>query len=126
MGFPRSGATATEGDSGTTINPVVVELSGPSSDSVTVYYTVGQPSYGTATAGEDYLVESGSVVFAPGQTSATIPVTVYGDTDYEAQERLYITLTSAIGAQIVAEDTEGYRTDQLLLRIDNDDPAVSL
>ena len=38
---------------------------------------------GIATAGVDYATASGTVTFAPGQTSQVVPITVYGDTKVE-------------------------------------------
>jgi hypothetical protein len=59
-----------KGDSGTTVAPVIVTLSGPSSHTVTVDYTVGGV---LATPGVDYVAITGSLVFAPRQTEASIP-----------------------------------------------------
>ena len=50
-------------------------LSAPTTKAVTVHYTT---SNGTAIAGTGYSAASGSVTFAPMQTTATIPVNVAG------------------------------------------------
>lgn len=108
-----------EGDSGTTIAMIPVGLSSPSYDPITVYYKVGKPVWGSATPGEDFLAEAGSIEFAPGQTRATLPVTIYGDTTYEAKEYLFITLTGANGADLAG----GVWGKERSLDIINDDEA---
>lgn len=73
-----------EGDSGTTSLEVPVSLSAPSGNTVTVEWntidTLTQPE-----AGVDYEPASGTVTFDPGETDATVPVVVYGDTLPEDQ-----------------------------------------
>lgn len=128
VGFQRGETHIAEGDSGARIELLTVELSGPSDNAVTVNYTVSSypgPSY-TATAGEDFAATTGSVVFAPGQTAATIPVTVYGDTKYEPDEGIRVELTSAIGALILLIVAEGQRTGHNNLFLINDDPAAGI
>ena len=70
-------AAVLDSSSGTTPMTFTVSLSAPSSQPVTVgYTTVGN---GTAVAGIDYLSTGGTLTFAPGQTTQTIPVTVVGN-----------------------------------------------
>ncbi len=66
-------ATAGEGDGAVEFT---VELSAASAGTVTVYYSIWG---GTATAYDDYLPAWGSVVFAPGETSKTVPVSLVDD-----------------------------------------------
>lgn len=54
---------------------------------VTVKYTTAD---GTAIAGTDYAAQSGTVTFAPGQTQATILVTVFADPN--AKRNLYFNI----------------------------------
>jgi glucose/arabinose dehydrogenase/PKD repeat protein len=78
------GASALEGHSGSFVIDVPVTLSSPSATPVTVDWATfdnGMP--GIATAGADYVAGSGTVTFAPGQTSQTVLITVFGDTDDE-------------------------------------------
>ena len=53
---------------------------------------------GTATAGSDYLAQSGVLELAPGQTSATIAVPVLGDTLDEGAETFDLVLADPQGA----------------------------
>ena len=74
--LPGLGAVL-EGDEGTTVMAVPVSLSAPSGNTVTVDWATGatvQPEPGV-----DFEAASGTVVFAPGETSKTIPVVVHGD-----------------------------------------------
>ncbi|MCV7185698.1 hypothetical protein H7J56_27520 [Mycolicibacterium murale] len=88
-----------------------------------MHYTISPFALDGATDGEDFIAESGSVTFAPGQTQATIPLTIIGDTEYEGQEILRIALTGADGAQVVLDQAENFRSSWALIYINNDDPA---
>ncbi|MGI9602663.1 MAG: malectin domain-containing carbohydrate-binding protein [Acidimicrobiales bacterium] len=79
-----------EGDAGSTVFEIPITLSEPSTETITVDYinwpceTFNGCGDGLATDGVDY---DGPVpdtlVFLPGETVQTVPVTVYGDTDVE-------------------------------------------
>ena len=107
--------SVTEGNSGTTPATFTVSLSFASASTVTVtYYT----SAGTATSGTDYTYTSGSLTFAPGETSKTITVPVIGDTAGEPNETFWVFLSSATNATFA--DSSGLGT------IVNDDAYPSL
>ncbi|MGB7357632.1 MAG: Calx-beta domain-containing protein [Mycobacterium sp.] len=74
-----------------------VTLAEPSAGSVTLRYAT---SDGTATAGSDYAGASGVLTFAPGETSKTISVVVFGDTVLEGDESFLVTLSNPSGAAI--------------------------
>ena len=80
-------ASTYEGNSGTTNLTFTATLSGPSGNPLSVYYSTMD---GTATAGSDYASTSGTLTFAAGQTTATITVPIYGDTNYEPDETFYV------------------------------------
>ena len=61
-------------------------------------------SDGTATQGEDYTGVSGTLRFAPGETSKTVSVTVLDDTHNEGSETLTLTLSSPRRA-VIDDDT---------------------
>ena len=86
-----------EGNSGTTAAVFTVSLSGATSLPAQAHWATGG---GTALAGTDYLAGSGTVVFAPGQTSKTVTVLVKGDTTFEATETFNVTLSSPTDATI--------------------------
>ena len=75
----------------------VVSLAAPSTQAVTVQYAT---SNGTATSGSDYAATMGTLTFAPGETSKTITVVVFGDTQLEGDESFVVTLSSPTGATI--------------------------
>ena len=54
----------------------------------------------TASAGSDYVAQSGTLTFAPGETQKTITVAAIGDATVEANEGFTVTLTSPTGATI--------------------------
>ncbi|MCA9021727.1 MAG: hypothetical protein KDA74_16370, partial [Planctomycetaceae bacterium] len=94
-----SGATVAEGVGGTVLATLTISLSEAATQPVIVTY---QTSNGTATAGEDYEAASGQVSFAVGETSKTISVRVYGDSQVEPDEEFYVTLGSPVGATLDA------------------------
>lgn len=108
--------TVTEGDSGTTVASFVVSLSTPSSQTVTVNYATAD---GTAIAGSDYSSTSGTLTFAPGQTSQTVNVNVTPDLVNEVTESFTLNLSSPSSATIA----DGSGTGTIL---DDDEPTLSV
>ena len=72
-----------------------VTLSGPREAYATVDYATVT---GTAQVGVDYQGSAGTLVFAPGETSKTVAVTVVDDDHDEGSETLKLTLSNAVGA----------------------------
>jgi hypothetical protein len=61
---------------------------------------------GTATvAGNDYRAASGTLTFAPGETSKTVNVTVVGDFRREANETFQVRLLTATGGAVIGDNT---------------------
>ena len=110
-------ASADEGDLCTDTLSVPVTLSGPSGREVDVDFAT---SDGTATAGTDYTAASGTLVFAAGETSKHIDITVSGDFWDEGNETITVTLTAPFNADL--------GTDVATATITNDDagPKLSL
>jgi Calx-beta domain len=90
-------ASVDEGDLGTDTLSVPVSLSGPSGREVDVDFTT---SDGTATAGTDYTAAAGTLVFAAGETSKQIDITVSGDFWDEGDETITVTLTAPFNADL--------------------------
>ena len=111
------GPNVNEGNSGSVVYNIPVNITPAPAADVTVNYTV---SDGTATAASgDYSASSGSVTILAGQSSANIPVTVNGDNITEPNETFSVTLTSASGAPLGAPVTA-------TVTIVNDDAAPSI
>jgi hypothetical protein len=66
-----------------------VRLSESTTSTVTVDYSTDP---GLATPAVDYVPVSGTLVFPPGSTSATIEVPILGDTAYEGDEAFFVRL----------------------------------
>ncbi|WP_198321099.1 Calx-beta domain-containing protein [Azohydromonas aeria] len=96
-----SGVQASEGD---TALRFLVSLSAPSTQQVTVRYNNGNV---TAANGSDYLAQSGTLVFAPGQTVKEVVIPLLDDLNTEAPELMALNLFSAAGGTIVAERALG-------------------
>jgi hypothetical protein len=73
---------------------------------------------GTAGAGSDYIATSGTVIFAPGETTNTVTVLGIGDVRNEASEVFYLNLSAATNATIA--DSQGRIT------IEDSDPIPTL
>lgn len=97
--FPAGSQSINEGNSGqSSFLPFTVRLSQPSSKPVTVLYAT---SNGTATAGEDYVANSGTLTFNPGQQEQKISVRVIGDDKVgEGNETFFLTLSAPTNATL--------------------------
>jgi YVTN family beta-propeller protein/VCBS repeat-containing protein len=119
--FDHYTLSVTEGNSGINTVPLTVTLSAPSTETVTVNYKVESAGLSPlATANVDFVAETGTLVFAPGQTAATLPLKIYGDTTYEPDEYLHVALTGATGAILSLDGP----TSQYLT-INNDDTPTA-
>jgi hypothetical protein len=74
-----------------------VTLSAVSGRTVTVSYATAN---GTAVKPGDYTGSTGTLTFAPGQTTQTLLVGVYGDSIVEPDETFFVDLSNATGASI--------------------------
>jgi len=107
-----------EGNSGATTASFPVTLSNATASTVTVSFATVD---GSATAGSDYGSTSGTLTFAPGETSASIGVSVLGDTVQEQTETFSVDLSSPANATIA--DGEGVGT---ILDDDGTGPDLAL
>lgn len=86
-----------EGNSGNPVLAFTVSLSAASGQTVTVNYATAN---GSARFNSDYLAVSGTLSFAPGETSKTINVPILPDTVVEGNETLYMLLTNSGNSSI--------------------------
>ena len=93
---------------GSSLAAFTVSLSSASTSAVTVGYTT---SNGTATAGSDYIATSGTLTFAPGETSRTVAIIVNSDATAEAKETFTVTLSNPLGATLTDASGTGSITD---------------
>ncbi|MBY0572869.1 MAG: retention module-containing protein, partial [Undibacterium sp.] len=100
-----------------------VSLSAASAASVRVNFATAD---GTALAGSDFGATTGSLTFAPGETSKTITVNILNDSVFEGSESYSVNLNTAVNATIsngsfvtsIHDDGTGVGG------IDNDTPVV--
>ncbi|HEX6094945.1 MAG TPA: IPT/TIG domain-containing protein [Thermoanaerobaculia bacterium] len=78
-----------EGDSGTTVVEMPITLSAPATEPYTVVYEI-RSWY--ATPGVDFIAETGSITFAPGETAKHVPVSILGDNEREGDEWVNVTV----------------------------------
>jgi chitinase len=93
-----------EGDIGQTAFGLTISLDRAESTPVTVDYSTAD---GTATAPSDYIAGSGTLIFAPGETTKTITVQVNGDTSKEASETFSVNLANVTGNATIADGHAG-------------------
>ncbi|MGL6073953.1 MAG: DUF4394 domain-containing protein [Fimbriiglobus sp.] len=110
-------ATVVEGTGGTTNLVFTLSLSAPSSQTITVDFTLNP---GTAINIVDYTSSTGTVTFAPGETTQTITVAIIADNIDENDETFSATLLSALNATILNGTATGTITD------DDAPPTISI
>ena len=116
--FSIDSPSVTEGDTGSVNLTFTVTMSPASTSQYTVNYA--STTTGTATAGTDFTAVSGTLTFAANTTSRTINVSVTGDTIYEPNETVVVTLSNASsGSTIDTASGTGTITD-------NDTPTFSI
>ncbi len=106
-------ARAREGVDPAVLFPVSLSRAAPGV--VTVKYLTRD---GTATAGEDYTAQSGTLTFAPGDTEKTIEVPILDDVLDEGSETFILRLTNPDGARIGDGEATG--------TIENSDPLQTM
>ncbi|RDJ39194.1 MAG: HYR domain-containing protein [Crenarchaeota archaeon] len=108
-----------EGDSGSSDFIFTVTINDTSIIPIDILFETADDS--ATVANNDYASNSGTITINPGETTATIPVTVNGDTDVEPDESFFVNLLNLDNpAQNLAfADTQGVGT------IQNDDIPTS-
>ncbi|WP_274426302.1 beta strand repeat-containing protein [Chelativorans sp. YIM 93263] len=89
-----------EGNTGTSSRVFEVTLTPASGQPVSASFATVD---GTASAGSDYVANSGTINFAPGSTSAEITVTINGDLTIEPDENFTVELSDAVGATLTMD-----------------------
>jgi phospholipase C len=97
-------ANTPEGNSGTHGLSFKVTMSRASTIPVSVQWATAD---GSATAPSDYIAASGTLTFAPGQTTKPITVLVKGDKIKEPNEVFFVLLHSPVGATIADPNGTG-------------------
>lgn len=88
-----------EGHFGTTLVYFLLTLNGLRTDPVAWLSVDYATRNGTATAGQDYLAVSGTLVLYPNENQAVIPVEVLSDMTPEADEYFYLDVFNPVGAE---------------------------
>jgi probable HAF family extracellular repeat protein len=86
--------TKNEGNSNTTPFVFTVTLSAATDIPVTMNFATADHQ---ATAASDYIAQTGSLTFSPGQTSKTITIAVRGDRTAELGEMFFVNLSNVSG-----------------------------
>jgi hypothetical protein len=98
--FSSDDPSVTEPTNGTANMTFTLSLSAASSAPVSIDYTTIN---GSALAGNDFTATSGSITFAPGQTTKTIVVPILSDSIDEAAETFGLTFTLTGGNVTVSD-----------------------
>ncbi len=107
--------TVAEGNTGNRTATFTVTRTGAATGTTSVAFATAN---GTATAGSDYQATSGTLTFAPGETTKTITVLITGDRLPEPSETFAVNLTGPTNATIA--DGQGVGT------ITDDEPRISI
>ena len=100
-------ASATEGTDGT-VDFEVTLGSRNDCETVTVDWSTAD---GTATAGDDYTADSGTLTFGPGETTKTVSIAVLDDSESEGEESFTLELSNASRATIADTEATGTISD---------------
>lgn len=115
--------TVSEGDSGTTMANLSVQLAeGPIDVEVRVPW---QTVNGTAIAGSDYTATSGEVILAPGTASQTISIPIIGDTLVDRWPAVDESFTVQLGTPVNAVAAPGQSSAAVSIK-DDDSRSISL
>ena len=101
-----------EGQSGSTTAAVTVTLTGATALPASVDYVTVNSS---AQAISDFAGASGTLTFAPGETSKTITLSIVGDTVAEATEQFFVTFSNNVDASLPSS------SDKIRVTIIDDD-----
>ena len=99
-------STSSSGAESVSSKAITVDLSGPSSEIVTVDYAVTGTATGTGT---DYTLANGTLSIAAGSTTGTITIAnIVDDSADEPDETVIITLSSPSNATLGSDDVHTY------------------
>jgi hypothetical protein len=87
-----------EGSNGTATATFTIRLLAPATNEVSVDFAT---SDGSALAGSDYVATNGTVVFAVGETSKAVPVTLLPDATSESEETFNLLLSNPVNATLL-------------------------
>ena len=102
LSITATDASKNEGNVGSTAFNFVVTRTNDASSAISVQYAVTGSTASPATASDfGGTLPSGTVSFAVGETSKSLPINVAGDTQYEGNEGFIVTLSSATGGAVI-------------------------
>jgi hypothetical protein len=124
-------ASKAEGDAGTSDLMFTVTLSNASYQPASVTYATFD---GAATSPADFQAVTGTLTFAPGETSRTFAVPLVGDTAVENSETFSATISNPVGATLadshafgtIVEDDTSVHFTITVTTLDEDDGGVQL
>ena len=91
----------TEGNSGSKTMSFTVTLSSPMPNTVTVNFATANGTATSSGGSADYTGVGGTLTFAAGTTTKTIPVTIKGDTNKESNETFFVNLSAPTGGVMI-------------------------
>ncbi len=106
--FSVGNASVLEPASGTNNAAFTITMSKPAAVAITLDYATQD---GSAKAGSDYVAKSGTVTFAPGETSKVVYVSVNADAAAEAPESFGLRITNPSLGNVIRDIGTGTITD---------------
>jgi len=102
---------------------ITVERVGSTTGAVSVNWAAAEVAGGGATAGADFIAQSGTLNLPAGATSASFDVAITNDGAIEGNESFAVTLSAPQGGAVLSNTTVSAR---VVIDDDNDDPANDL
>lgn len=110
-----------EGNSGTSYAYFLLQFTGIRTDPAQKLSVDYSTRDGTATAGQDYIAQHGTLVIYPNETQAVVAVEIIGDTVPEPNETFYLDVTNPVGGSFGV----GVLTLTAMRTIVNDDGVIA-
>ena len=111
VGAPYVSARAVAAGEGETSLSYVITLSAPSGNEVRVNFGLDNGTAFYSGGAPDFQSYSGTLVFAPGQTTLTLPVNLIDNTTAEAAEVFWLDLNTPVNATVVQRWTPAFLYD---------------
>src|SRR5690606_214603 len=100
VSMPHVIAEAAATDETAPVQHIVVRLSAPSTNEVRVNFDIGNGTANYHTSSPDFQRHSGTLVFAPGETTKTVAMPVIDDSVAEGPEIAWFELTGPVNATV--------------------------
>ncbi|WP_284618950.1 Calx-beta domain-containing protein [Aquabacterium humicola] len=111
VGAPHISARPIVADESQALTGFTIELSAPSGNEVKVNFDLANATAYYNSSAPDYQRHFGTLVFAPGETTRFVPLTILDDTQAESRELWWLDLNTPVNATVPQRYTPGIIVD---------------